>query len=216
MLAVDGTAAERSSLLTAMRQTLANAHLGFYAEVWTYTPFSFSGTIAHAECNSIFLAPGVYDPLTEMDARNMVIHESFHAFNCYNKGVPPGALNEGAASWIYQLAFPADIYQGASFAEATYGMKLFHRDSWTPRDPDWPIGSVPSTATRKLLEVFDWLASGDPSMLPWNSESRLLTCYETYWSGLNRNVDFYAVWLPAEQAATQQMLADPDCRPERG
>ena len=74
------------------------------------------------ECNSIFLAPGGYDPLTEMDTRNLVIHESFHAFDCVNNGAPAGALNEGAATWIYQIAFPADNYPGASFAEATYGM----------------------------------------------------------------------------------------------
>ena len=213
VLQMSGTAAERASLLAAMRATLANAHLGFYAEVWSYTPFTFSGTISHAECNAIFLAPGVYDPLTAIDARDQVIHESFHAFDCVNNGAPAGALNEGAATWIYQAAFPADNYPGASFAEATYGMKLFHRDSWSPPDPNWPIGSIPSNAMPKLLDVLAWLSSADPSLLPWNSATRLSSCYDKYWSSLHRNVDFNTVWLPAEQAATQRMLADSECRP---
>ena len=155
----------------------------------------------------------MYDPLSALDARNQVIHESFHAFNCYNDGVPPGALNEGAATWTYQIAFPADTYQGASFAEATYGMKLFHRDVWNPPQPDGPIGSVPSSATPKLLEYFAWLSSGDPSLLPWNSEARLSSCYTKHWASLNRNVSTWDEWLSAEQAATQRMLADPACRP---
>jgi hypothetical protein len=50
--------------------------------------------------------------------------------------------------------------------------------------------------------------------LPWNDQARLSTCYDKYWSGLNRNVDFNSVWLPAEEAATQRMLADLGCRPD--
>jgi hypothetical protein len=30
---------------------------------------------------------------------------------------------------------------------------------------------------------------------------------------LDRNVDFLTVWLPSVQAATEAMLADPECRP---
>jgi hypothetical protein len=211
---MDDTAARRSKLLAAMREVLANDRLGFYAEVWSYTPIFFSGSISHAECNSIYLAPDSYDNLTALDTRNLLIHESFHAFDCVNNGAPPGALNEGAATWIYQIAFPSDTYQGASFAEGTYGMKLFHRDSWSPPDPDWPIGSVPPNATPKLLYVFAWLSSGDPSLLPWNSPARLLSCYDKHWSKLRRDVEFQGVWLPAEQAATQRMLGDPECRPQ--
>ena len=57
------------------------------------------------------------------------------------------------------------------------------------------------------------LAKKDPSQLPWNSTERLTTCFNRYWAGLNRNVDFFAVWLPSVAQATAAMLADPECRP---
>jgi hypothetical protein len=49
--------------------------------------------------------------------------------------------------------------------------------------------------------------------LPWNSQERLTNCYQEWFEPLDRNVDFYAVWLPAVQQATDAMLADPLCRP---
>jgi hypothetical protein len=61
--------------------------------------------------------------------------------------------------------------------------------------------------------VYQWLSNADPSRLPWNSTERLVTCFQRYFEQLDRNVDFVTVWLPAVQAATDLMLADPDCRP---
>jgi hypothetical protein len=40
-----------------------------------------------------------------------------------------------------------------------------------------------------------------------------VTCFDRYFAGLDRNVDFFAVWLPAVQGPIAQMLADPECRP---
>ena len=113
------------------------------------------------------------------------------------------------------MPFPADTYAGASFAEATYGTKLFYRDVGIHGpDPNYSLGSFPSTASQKAVDLMAWLSAGDPSKLPWNDAGRYSTCYSTYWSGLTWSAaNFYTVWLPAEEAATQLMLADPNCRP---
>jgi hypothetical protein len=183
--------------------------LGFYSEVWAYTsihmqPGGFFGT-----CNNIWLDPPAFDGLSAADARNVLMHESLHSFDCVNGG-PSGALDEGAAIWITKAFFPAGLNPAETWAEATYGTKLFYRDF--QGQPAYPL-QVASNPTQKLLDVFRILADNDPSHLPWNSQERLSGCYQKYFESLNRNVDFFAVWLPSVQVATDAMLADPGCRP---
>src|SRR5439155_830797 len=103
------------------------------------------------------------------------------------------------------LGFYAEIW-----VEATYGTKLYYRD--IAGNPDFPL-EAPAAPSGKLIEVYQRLSALDPSQLPWNSTERLVTCFDRYWAGLDRNVDFFAVWLPSVAQATAQMLADPDCRP---
>jgi hypothetical protein len=212
VLDTDGNSGERAKLLTAMRTVLDNSRVGFYAEIWSYTTISLSGNGFEATCNQVWLTPASFDGLSALDARNVLMHESLHSFNCVNNG-PDGALNEGGAIWIYKLAFPSSTDDGASFAEATYGTKLYYRDVWSPPQPDYPLGAMPANASQKVMSVYTWLSAGDPSKLPWNIPARLSSCFVTYWSSIERNVDFNTVWLPAEKAATQKMLADPSCRP---
>ena len=200
---------ERDKLLAAMDTVLNTFGLGFYAEVWAYTaihmqPGGFFGT-----CNNVYLDPPAFDGLSAADARNVVMHESLHSFNCVNGG-PNGALNEGAAIWITKAFFPAGLNPAETWAEATYGTKLYYRD--IQGQPNYPL-EVAGAPTQKLLDVFRILSDNDPSHLPWNSQQRLTSCYQSYFESLNRNVDFFAVWLPSVQVATDAMLADPGCRP---
>jgi hypothetical protein len=55
----------------------------------------------------IYLNPPAYLSLPDNDAVAVLLHESFHSFNCVNDG-PDGALNEGAAIWIPKTALFAE------------------------------------------------------------------------------------------------------------
>jgi Ca2+-binding RTX toxin-like protein len=205
----NATGADRDRFVRIMQGVLAHPDLGFYAEIWSYTfielvPGGFFGT-----CGHLFLDPGAFGGLSETVARNVLVHESFHSFNCTNGG-PIGSLDEGSAIWIFKAAFPASLLPGESWAEATYGTKLFYKEF--QGNPDFPL-VAPVSPTPKLIEVYEWLAANDPSRLPWNSTDRLVTCFDRYFAGLTRNVDFFTVWLPAVEEATQAMLADAECQP---
>jgi len=119
-------------------------------------------------------------------------------------------LDEGSALWVIKAGSQAPLGPGESWAEATYGSKLFFRDILG--DPNLPL-EAPRNPTLKLVDVYEWLADHDPSDLPWNSTERLVTCFERYFEQLDRDVDFVTECLPAAQAATELMLADPGCRP---
>jgi hypothetical protein len=209
LLDSNASAAERDRLLQAMDTVLGTFGLGFYAEVWAYTTIHMQPGGFFGGCNNVWLDPPAFDGLSAADARNVVMHESLHSFNCVNGG-PNGALNEGAAIWITKAFFPAGLNPAETWAEATYGTKLFYRDF--QGQPNYPL-EVAAAPTQKLVDVFRILADNDPSHLPWNSQERLTDCYQRYFESLNRNVDFFAVWLPSVQVATDAMLADPGCRP---
>jgi hypothetical protein len=102
------------------------------------------------------------------------------------------------------------VIPGQSFAETTYGTKLYYRD--LNGQPDYPLEAA-ATPTQKLIDVYDYMSAHDPSRLPWNSNDRLVTCFNRYYVDLNRNVDFFNVWLPAVKDRTDQMVADPECKP---
>jgi hypothetical protein len=192
-----------------MRLILAQPDLGFYAEIWSYTTIEMTPGGFFGTCQHLFLDADAFGGLLDIDARNVLTHESFHSFNCVNGG-PVGSLDEGSALWVIPSGFRTPLSPGESWAEATYGTKLYYRD--IAGNPNLPL-EAPRDPTTKLLDVFQWLASSDPSRLPWNSTERLQTCFARYWEHLDRNVDFVTEWLPAAQAATTQMLADPACRP---
>jgi hypothetical protein len=211
LLDSDATGSDRERLLTAMTTILANPNLGFYAEIWSYTHIALEGSGFFGGCNHVWLAPGAFASLDSSGLRNTLTHESFHSFDCVNGG-PNGALDEGAAIFVYKAAWPAEFGAREDWAEATMGTKLYYRDVWQPPQPDYPI-SAPGNPTERLLEVYRWLASADHSHLPWNSTAKLQACYGKYYAGINRNVDFGA-WLAAQAAATTTMLGDPACRPD--
>jgi hypothetical protein len=209
VLDTNATGADRARFVRIMQGILAHPQLGFYAEIWSYTFIELTPGGFFGGCGHVFLDPDAYGGLADTDARNVLMHESFHSFNCTNGG-PVGSLDEGSAIWIFKLAFPDSLLPGESWAEATYGTKLFYRDF--QGNPDFPL-VAPLAPTPKLLEVYAWLAAGDPSRLPWNSTDRLVSCFDRYFAGLDRNVDFFTVWLPAVEEATGQMLADAECQP---
>jgi hypothetical protein len=209
VLDTNSDAINRERLVTAMRTVLAQSDLGFYAEIWSYTFIEMVEGGFFGTCGHLFLSPTAFSSLTDSEARSVLMHESFHSFNCVNGG-PAGSLNEGSAIWIAKSSFPAGLNPAETWAEATYGTKLYYRDILG--NPDFPL-EASVAPTGKLIEVYTRLSELDPSRLPWNSTERLTTCFDRYWAGLNRNVDFFAVWLPSAQQATAQMLADPDCGP---
>jgi hypothetical protein len=209
VLDTNADATVREQLLRAMRSVLAQPDLGFYAEIWSYTFIEMVEGGFFGTCGHLFLSPSAFGGLPDNDARGVLMHESFHSFNCVNGG-PVGSLNEGSAIWIAKSSFPAGLNPAETWAEATFGTKLYYRD--IAGNPDFPL-EAPVSPSSKLIEVYERLSGLDPSQLPWNSTERLTTCFDRYWAGLDRNVDFFAVWLPSAQQATAQMLADPDCGP---
>jgi hypothetical protein len=196
-------------LLRTMKTILAQHDLGFYAEIWSYTRMELIAGGFFGTCNFVFLDPSAFSGLSDLDTRNVLTHETFHSFNCVNGG-PAGSLNEGSALWVIPAGFPRPLTAGESWAEATYGTKLYYRDILG--QPDYPLEIAPNP-TQKLIDVYAWLSNHDPSQLPWNSNERLVTCFQRYFEQLNRDVPFETEWLPAVNKATQNMLADPECRP---
>jgi hypothetical protein len=209
LLDSNATGVVRDRLLSNMRLILAQPDLGFYAEIWSYTTIEMTPGGFFGTCQHLFLDADAFGGLLDIDARNVLTHESFHSFNCVNGG-PVGSLDEGSALWVIPSGFRTPLSPGESWAEATYGTKLYYRD--IAGNPNLPL-EAPRDPTTKLLDVYQWLASTDPSRLPWNSTERLQTCFARYWEHLDRNVPFVTEWLPAAQAATTLMLADPECRP---
>jgi hypothetical protein len=209
VLDTNATSADRDKMVRVMRTVLANRDLGFYAEIWSYTFVELAGDGFFGTCNHLFLSPSAWAGLSDEDARAVLMHESFHSFNCENGG-PVGSLDEGSAIWIVKATFGGALHPGESWAEATYGTKLYYKVFFN--NPDFPL-TAPLNPTAKLLDVYAFLAANDPSQLPWNSTDRLVSCFEHYFADLDRNVDFYAVWLPAVAERTQQMLADSACKP---
>ena len=209
VLDTNADATNREQLLRAMRTVLTQPDLGFYAEIWSYTFIEMVEGGFFGTCGHLFLSPIAFSSLTDSEARGVLMHESFHSFNCTNGG-PVGSLNEGSAIWIAKSSFPTGLDPAETWAEATYGTKLYFRDILG--NPDFPL-EAPAAPTGKLIEVYQGLSELDPSHIPWNSTERLVTCFDRYWASLDRNVDFFAVWLPSAAHATAQMLVDPECRP---
>jgi Ca2+-binding RTX toxin-like protein len=209
VLDTNATGEARDKMLRVMRRALAVRELGFYTEVWSYTFVELVGGGFFGGCNHLFLAPDAWGGLSDQDAWKIFLHESFHSFNCVNGG-PIGALDEGSAIWITLAPFDAPLTPGESLAETTYGTKLYYRD--INHQPDYPL-TAPLNPTQKLLDVYGYLSAHDPSQLPWNSNERLLTCFNRYFVDLNRDVPFFDEWLPAVKQRTDLMLADPECKP---
>jgi RTX calcium-binding nonapeptide repeat (4 copies) len=205
----NATGVERDRFLSLMRTVLSVRDLGFYAEIWSYTRITLVEGGFFGTCGEVLLDPGAFGGLPDAGARDVLMHESFHSFNCVNGG-PVGSLDEGSASWVFVVGFRPVLSLGESWAEATYGTKLFYRD--INDEPDYPL-TAPLNPTARLLEVYGWLSDHDPSKLPWNSQERLVTCYQRYYEHLDRDVDFETEWLPAVAAATEKMVADPGCKP---
>jgi len=209
LLDSNATGVARDRFLSLMRTVLSVHDLGFYAEIWSYTTITLVEGGFFGGCGFVHLDPGAFGGLPDNGARDVLMHESFHSFNCVNGG-PVGSLDEGSASWVFVVGFHPVLGLGESWAEATYGTKLLYRD--INHEPDYPL-TAPLNPTTRLLEVYEWLSDHDPSKLPWNSQERLVTCYERYYEQLDRDVDFETEWLPAVAAATEKMVADPGCKP---
>ena len=197
-----------------MRVALNHPDLRFFAEVWSYTHIDVGSKPGiYFVCDSyptgsVHVEQSEFDGMSADELRDTLLHESFHAFNCHEDG-PSGALNEGAAIWIFKAAFPQGRNPAETFAEATYGSKLYYRD--IHGDRDYPL-EPPSDPTPKFIEELTRLSGVDSSRLPWNSNVRLFTCYQLFWEPINRNQDYQA-WLQLAQNATSTMLQDPNCQP---
>jgi hypothetical protein len=209
LLDTNATGEARDKMLRVFRAVLAVPELGFYTEIWSYTFLELTGGGFFGTCNHVFLGPDAWSGLSDQDARAVLMHESFHSFNCVNGG-PVGSLNEGSAIWITNAPYDTPLLPGQSFAETTYGTKLYYKVFFN--DPNFPL-EAPANPTQKLIDVYMYMSAHDPSQLPWNSTDRLVTCFNRYFADLNRDVDFYNVWLPGVKERTDLMLADAECQP---
>ena len=209
LLDTNATGENRDKMLRVIRTVLARPDLGFYAENWSYTFIELTGGGFFGTCNHLFLSPDAWAGLSDQDATGVLMHETFHSFNCVNGG-PAGSLDEGSSIWVVQAGLGQPLIPGQSFAETTYGTKLYYRD--LAGNPDFPLGA-PASPSPKLIDVYTWLSANDPSQLPWNSTERLVACFDRYFVTLDRNVDFFNVWLPSVKERTDLMLADAECKP---
>jgi hypothetical protein len=209
LLDTNATGEARDKMLRVFRRALAVPELGFYTEIWAYTFIELTGGGFFGACNHVFLSPDAWGGLSDQDAYGVLMHESFHSFNCVNGG-PTGSLNEGSAIWITFAPFDQPLIPGQSLAETTYGTKLYYKVFLN--NPNLPL-EAPQNPTQKLIDVYRYLSAHDPSQLPWNSTGRLQTCFDRHFADLNRDVPFFEVWLPAVKERTDRMLADAECRP---
>lgn len=209
ILDTNATGESRDKMLRVMHRALAVPELGFYTEIWSYTYIELVPPGFFGGCNRVMLDPNAWGGLSDQDAYNVFMHENFHSFNCVNGG-PAGALNEGSAIWILKAPYDQPLIPGESFAEATYGTKLYYRD--INNQPDYPLEAA-ANPTQKLIDVYTYMSAHDPSQLPWNSTARLQACFGRYFVDLDRDVDFFNVWLPEVKERTDLMLADPACAP---
>ena len=205
LLDSDASGQDRTVLLGLMKTILSEYPLGFYAHIFSYTNINLTGDgFYYCGGGRIELARDSFLSLSDTDKRNTLMHECFHSFNDQNQG-PDGALNEGSAIWIYKKVFGTNS-PAEDFAEATYGTKLYYKTYMDA--PDYPL-SAPVVFNDKLIEVYTWLSEGDPSRLPWWDNSLLNAMYERYYASIDRDVDFYSIWLPSAQNAREAMLQDP-------
>jgi hypothetical protein len=201
----------RDQLLAAMRTVLNKRQLGFYAEVWSYTPIETADRSEFVPpVGPVRLQLSIFDSFEVL--RNTLLHESFHAFNAHEGG-PPGfsALNEGSAIWVFKEAF-GSTGKAQNWAEATYGTKLWYRDIAKPPVPDYPV-RVPVNPTEKLSDEYRYLSGRDASHLPWGSQQPLERCYQKHWERIPRGQLSDPEYLEQAQQATDDMVADPECNP---
>lgn len=202
------TGTDKDKLLSAMKEILNNKSTGFYTEIWSYTHLDIQpGTGGgHATCNTAQLTIKDADAAT---FRDTLFHESLHSFNCVNGG-PQGALDEGSAIWIFKVAFPAGRNPDeilAGFAETVYGTVNYYRDYGVDGSHSITLNALTSPSA-KSKELFNWLSSTDGSHLPWDNQTKLQYCYDTYYKNIPRTD---ADWFNKAKNASQAMAADPQC-----
>jgi len=205
------TGADKDKILTAMKKVLNNQSTGFYAEIWSYTKIDIQSSYNgySATCNNVRLNTGILNA-SASDMFDTIMHESLHSFQCVNAG-PQGALDEGSAIWVFKVAFPEGRNPdelAAGFAETVFGTVNYYRDIGTNGNHTIPLTAVTST-NGKLLELYNWLSTTDGSRLPWNSQTKLDYCYNTYYKSILRTD---SQWFAKAKAASIAMAADPQCR----
>jgi hypothetical protein len=200
------TGSDREKLLQLMTIILSFHDLGFYVHIFSYTTINLEGDgfFYWGGQRKVTLARNSFLNENTEGQRNLLIHECFHSFNDANNG-PIGALDEGAAIWIFKAVFGVNN-NAEDFAEATYGTKLYYK--YYMNNAACPL-QAPSAFTGKLVEVYTWLSENDPSHLPWWDQTLLQAMYEKYYAALNRDVNFQTVWLPSVKKAREAMLKDP-------
>jgi hypothetical protein len=204
LLDTNASPGERKKVLAILKNLLSHPDLGFFAEIFSYTTVRFEGSGFFAGDGCIYLDEQAFFDMEVTSQRNVLMHETFHCFNARN-GPVFDALNEGSAVFVRKRPFPEEYVDGEDFAETVYGTVNYYRDIM-----DGTSALVaPQRFTNRLLEVYAWLSAGDPSHLVWWDTSILNALYHKYYEEIDRDVDFFSVWLPAMVQAREQMLADP-------
>ncbi len=193
----------KTKILKALNTILANPYVaGIYADVLSKTTIEIGGDGFYnwgAILKKVSLTPEAFAQLSDDDAVAILSHELFHRFNDEYGGAE-GANTEGSAIWIYKAAFKTKLEVGESWAEAMYGTKKFYEDiNWGNLTIEAPKNPSP-----KLIEVYNWMQTKDPSNLPWDSEELMTEYYNKYWKDLKRNVS-WEEWLAQADEANKKM-----------
>jgi len=161
-------------------------------------------TLAHvafdSEHPSCYIHPVIHIHDYAETLPHTLIHETYHGFNARH-GLGGGhALNEGTAIAIFKHFLGDEV----NLAETIFGTVNFYRDIGIEGYPRrFPIGD-PWEADEKGREALRYLMAADVSGIDWFDGELVATIYRRFWKRLNRNVDFFARWLPAAERATER------------
>lgn len=187
--APDATTAQRARLKETLLSMISMPERGIYAEILTY-----AGVFANMGC--CYYTGGAVFVQDNLANRDMLMHELWHAFNARYRGAN-GSLDEGLGIFVFKAL---DERKGEGLAEAVYGTQL--------QIPSYTLAAATSP-NAKLEEFARLIAKADDSNLPWDSTERLQSCFNQYWSALNRHAPN---WPELSRRATSAMAADLNCR----
>ena len=189
-----GDGATRNEVVARWVEAINTKLVDFQIETLTYTEF-----VEVEGCFCFFADGRVSLDYSNTDiGRDVLMHETNHAFNHRHGLGGLSALNEGFSIAIGQQPGERNI------AETVYGTVLFYRDIGIVGLPrDLPMGDT-SQADAKLRDQVAVLMEGDISTINWNNSAEVDDIFNRFWVQLDRDVDFSTEWLPQAELATQQ------------
>jgi hypothetical protein len=174
-----------------------HAPLGIDFMVETLTHVAFDSE--HPSC---YIHPVIHIQDYAQTVPHTLIHETYHGFNARH-GLGGGhALNEGTAIAVFKYYFGDEV----NLAETIFGTVNYYRDIGIQGYPRRFLVGDAWEVDAKGYEALRYLMAADVSGVDWFDGKLVERVYRKFWRRLNRNVDFFNVWLPAAQRATERGL----------